>query len=251
MQAEEKQVSIYALSDPRKRTLIRYVGKTCLSLKTRLNQHINERNRRHTPKNCWIQKLHSEGVKPLIWVIENCPESIWEQRERYWISLFKGLDGFLNVSDGGNTGPDMRGYVHTAETRAKISKAGMGRKQHSRVGSDKLKVYWRTHKMTNEHREAIRVGLEKSNHWVFASAKAREVNLGKKRPTEVVQRARLAMMSSPKFLKRLRPIVNTKTGIIYSCVEDASKKTGMSMPKIRKHLYVKYVKNREWIRKST
>jgi GIY-YIG catalytic domain len=113
-------ISIYALVDPRT-LIIRYIGKTVATLKRRCRQHIKEMNRLNTPKNAWIRSLQGQGLSPLIWLVEQCEPSQWEERERLWIRVFKSLPGFLNVSAGGDTGPDQTGFRFSEEARRKVS----------------------------------------------------------------------------------------------------------------------------------
>lgn len=93
-------VIIYGLYDPRKKDLIRYVGKTTMSLKKRLQGHIDESRNIKSPtyKKYWIQSLLKENIRPEIKIIEECSEEIWQEREIYWISQFTKL---TNTTIGG------------------------------------------------------------------------------------------------------------------------------------------------------
>ncbi len=93
---------IYALSDARKPTEIRYIGKTEKALKSRLKEHVVERNRFSNHRLNWIRKLWGEGLKPIIWPLEVCWLSQWEERERYWIAFFKPIGILTNATEGGD-----------------------------------------------------------------------------------------------------------------------------------------------------
>lgn len=98
---------IYTLTDPRDGA-IRYVGKTD-NPERRLAMHLKERY--HSHKNHWLQELASEGLKPIMTIIETVSEGQgWEDRERYWIAHFRAIGCPLtNGTDGGDHPPDCTG----------------------------------------------------------------------------------------------------------------------------------------------
>ena len=108
---------IYTLEHPLTNQ-VRYVGKTT-NIKRRYKQHLYDK--RSTYKGCWVKSLRSEGLKPIIKVIEECTEANWQEREKYWITQFNDLTNHL---EGGNTN-----YVRTTkeETRQKLSLAHKGK----------------------------------------------------------------------------------------------------------------------------
>jgi len=91
-------VFIYTLSDPRDGQ-IRYVGKS-VDIKQRMFDHLREKKR--TKKNHWIIGLQSEGLKPIMEVIEESNDSDWQEAERFWITILR-FYGFrlLNIESGG------------------------------------------------------------------------------------------------------------------------------------------------------
>lgn len=94
-------VSIYRLSSTRDITDIRYVGKTIKELKIRLGQHKSGGCGQHT-KN-WITRELKEGYDITITLIESVEDSIWEEKERFWILYYLNMGYKLcNINSGGN-----------------------------------------------------------------------------------------------------------------------------------------------------
>jgi hypothetical protein len=51
----------------------------------------------------WIRSLLALGLVPETRTIEEVSQAIWEERERFWIAHWRGINpGLLNVSAGGN-----------------------------------------------------------------------------------------------------------------------------------------------------
>ena len=95
----ENKILIYGLTGDDK--IIRYVGMTPLRrLEKRRIEHISEakslRDNRH--KNNWIRKILKNGEDLNIFVLEECDESTWQEKEKFWISKF---DNLTNKSEGG------------------------------------------------------------------------------------------------------------------------------------------------------
>lgn len=93
-------MKIYTLNDS---TGIRYVGVTSRTLTGRYHQHIyaaKTTNGRHV---CyWIRSLLDKGEKPVMTLLEECNDAIWEEREKYWIAKFLEEGCCLtNISPGG------------------------------------------------------------------------------------------------------------------------------------------------------
>lgn len=102
-------VIIYELFDPRKPTVACVVGKTLRSMRARLGGYISaarrsrSRGRHLVPSARWILHLLGQGVLPEIRMIEQCPFSEWQKRERYWIATRRAQGHQLfNVHPGGN-----------------------------------------------------------------------------------------------------------------------------------------------------
>lgn len=108
----ERPVYIYALCDP-DTIAIRYVGKT-VSPKTRVSSHMNNRNGTKygmNPRENWLDKLKSEGKRPLLIILEETNEQEWQEKEREWIDrlIAQGI-ALLNVSGGGYNGTWIKTY---------------------------------------------------------------------------------------------------------------------------------------------
>jgi len=97
------KVKIYGLVDPDS-GLVRYVGKTELTLKRRLYYHIYDLDKcSNIHKKNWFNKLLDDGKKPEIILIDEVEFDGWKFWEGYWISQFKTW-GFnlVNYSSGGD-----------------------------------------------------------------------------------------------------------------------------------------------------
>jgi hypothetical protein len=91
---------IYGLFDPRISDVIWYVGKTN-NARTRLQYYRKDDST--TPVYRWFRRLQSEGSEPQLHILETCPFSEWQERERALINLHRKKNLLLlNVFDGGN-----------------------------------------------------------------------------------------------------------------------------------------------------
>ena len=101
--------------------VVRYIGKTKYVLSKRLREHINGALLRNckTYKDNWIRSVYSNGYKVNIKLIEECDDSIWEDREKYWIKEYGNL---TNLTSGGECGhgllynisyDEMKEYIRT------------------------------------------------------------------------------------------------------------------------------------------
>lgn len=109
---------IYTLSCP-KTNVVRYVGRTTDKLKYRLSKHIYDRKKHKNHRCHWINKIYSEGLKPIIELIDSCDTyETCIQLEIYWIAQFKAW-GFelVNETKGGE---GSHGYKHSKESLKKI-----------------------------------------------------------------------------------------------------------------------------------
>lgn len=115
---------VYALCEPKSGD-IRYIGQTTTSLKQRLRKHISDSRHGVTYTHCWIKSVLNKGERPIIREVESCLIAELDNREIYYISLYKkqGLK-LTNLSEGGQTR-----RVHSKETNQKISASLTGKKQ--------------------------------------------------------------------------------------------------------------------------
>lgn len=99
--------------------IIRYVGKTKYMLSKRLREHINGALLRNckTHKDNWIRQTYNDGYNIEIKLIEECDDSIWEDREKFWISSIENLTNLTEGGEGGHgnlynvTYEEMKKYI--------------------------------------------------------------------------------------------------------------------------------------------
>lgn len=117
---------IYDLSDPRTGH-VRYVGKS-VNPKERLATHIREaRQGSVVHSRRWIDGLLQCGLRPVLGILEETNTARANECERYWIATLQCLGADLTNRTPGGDG-QAPGYKPSAETVAKISAAGRGRK---------------------------------------------------------------------------------------------------------------------------
>ena len=203
---------IYTLSDPRTPDNIRYIGQTSQVLEKRLSGHIRDaKNSKGTHKIYWIRSLLKENIIPKIEPIDEVSKneiSFWEQ---YYISLYKHW-GFnlTNSTNGGESGPIMRGENNPSkrkEVREKISKSLKG---HKKTAEHKTKLaMYRGEKHHGYGKPAWNSGIKMSeeycalfreitkgeknsfygkHHTVETKEKLRKLNVGKKLSEEHKQK---------------------------------------------------------------
>lgn len=120
-------IQIYTLSSSAKPDVIRYVGKTSLTLKKRLSKHMSDCSNVNTYKNRWIRKELKNGNSILIKSIYAVPSNEpWEPWEIFFIAQYKSLGYKLtNATKGGEGlhGKDnpFFGKKHDLSTRLKMS----------------------------------------------------------------------------------------------------------------------------------
>lgn len=116
------EILIYTLSDPDTNE-VRYLGITSRTLKKRLGEHLNNKNKTHNGN--WIQKLLKSGKTPVITLLTTTTKKLWEEDEKFWIIQLRAW-GFnlTNTAEGGKGGL----IAHTEETKLKMSKTRKGRK---------------------------------------------------------------------------------------------------------------------------
>jgi len=108
---------IYFLYDPRDGSQAppRYVGKTSKTVRRRLTQHIGAARKGDTTyRSHWIRSLLAQECKPEIVCLEDdIPENLVNDREKYWIAVFRSLGAPLtNLTDGGDGTPGRKMTEH-------------------------------------------------------------------------------------------------------------------------------------------
>jgi group I intron endonuclease len=93
-----------------------YIGLTTKGLKHRVNNH--ERTSKTTTRNSMIYNaIRKHGKNNFVWdVLEYCPESELEDREKFWISYFDSYHKGYNSTTGGE-----RKKTVSPESRDKMS----------------------------------------------------------------------------------------------------------------------------------
>lgn len=106
---------IYTLAHP-VTGVIRYVGKAN-NLRARMALHL--RKHEQTKKSKWIQRLQSQGLAPVVEILDVVPVDEWQFWEVYWIAQLKAWGHSLYNGDNGGLGSDRL----LTETKGKISDA--------------------------------------------------------------------------------------------------------------------------------
>lgn len=132
---------IYKLIDPISDT-VRYVGVTTRKLQSRFSQHkhsaLTSKSELHVHR--WFRRVYNkEGLLPIIELIEECEDSIWEEREKYWINFYSNL---TNTREGG------KGVILN-RSEDSVQRSANGHKKRI-VQLDKEYGYIKTWKSLNE-----------------------------------------------------------------------------------------------------
>lgn len=118
---------IYTLSNPLTNE-IRYIGQTQNTLKSRLQCHLNRKDK--TYRTNWIQSLLKDNIIPEIKLIcETTDYKTCLELEIFYIKKYKD-EGYrlVNATDGGD---GCIGYKHTEETKKKLSEIAIKRMKDS------------------------------------------------------------------------------------------------------------------------
>lgn len=115
---------IYWLIDTRFEDVPFYCGKTVRTLQRRLSDHRATALR--NPNRAISQRLNACGENIRVHLVEVVPAGHdWVAVEKHWIRTLRfSFPGGANVADGGQGAP---GNVHTAEARAKMRFAKLGK----------------------------------------------------------------------------------------------------------------------------
>jgi len=110
-----EQVTIYGLVCPIENKVM-YVGKS-IDVKMRFQQHIHGGTHDSTAKGKWIRELKSANLLPSLQIIETCDESVWVERETYWIKHHQSINPNLK---NGHLHKSLKFYTNTrVSVRAK------------------------------------------------------------------------------------------------------------------------------------
>ena len=144
-----RPVKIYVLKHPD--TLeIRYVGKTVRSLSRRLGNHIaNAKGNKHNKHlSNWVISILNDNKRPIIELLEECEYSVWQEREKFWISQFPNL---INLTEGGD---GCLGFIHDDSTKEKLRMAMIGRK-HTEEFKQAMSLRLKGKPLSEEHKANI------------------------------------------------------------------------------------------------
>jgi hypothetical protein len=192
---------IYTLKNPRTGE-VRYVGWTCKTLARRLNTHIQDAvsSPANSHRRKWILSMLAIGIRPVIELIETGSGEKWAEAEKRWIAKFRAEGARLvNATDGGE---GTVGYVPRPETRARLSKAGMGRK----------------------------LSPEGLARW---HAAARAVNVGSKASAETRDKMSAAQKGKPKVTTHIRAYAEAlKTGAVKVSPETRAKQSAIRRKRV-------------------
>lgn len=101
----ENKFKFYVLSSTDEPDLVRYVGVTQReSVQQRFYGHkycAMHPEKRGLPVHKWMWSKYQKGLDIIVKEIDSCDEKEWENREKYWISIYKNGGKLLNVSEGG------------------------------------------------------------------------------------------------------------------------------------------------------
>lgn len=142
---------IYSLSCPITNE-IRYIGRTVGNPKYRYSNHLcqAETNIKKDYCHCWIKKLLSKNLKPVMAIIE---ETYDLSREKYWINYYftKGCK-LTNLAEGGEKSG--LGSRRTKEQKENISKGLLknSKRQIYELNTDlSVKAIWKSYKQISDY----------------------------------------------------------------------------------------------------
>jgi hypothetical protein len=148
---------VYVLRDPDTER-VRYVGRSIYPF-SRYKSHLRIRTNDNTYRANWIRSLATAGKKPVIEIIQSCPDDKIYSVEQFWIAYYRACGSPLtNGSDGGS------GLLNpTADVRAKMSSAGRARKatflgkHHSEEARLKMSAAKKGRETSDETRERNKI----------------------------------------------------------------------------------------------
>jgi hypothetical protein len=197
---------------------VKYIGKAD-DVKRRLRQHVYQSKKSDGRKSVWIRELLSEGLKPIIGVLDEVSYDDWGYWEDYWINQSKiwGFD-LLNKMGGGH------GYgKHNEETIEKIRKSQSG-KNNAMYGKKSKGHTGRV--FSEEHKKNISESKKNNNVW-----------LGKKHSEETKRKMSEVRKGKPTWNKGVVYTDEQKEKITGNLTDEGRKKLSECGKKMkgRKH----------------
>lgn len=162
---------VYAVLDP-DTCEVRYVGKTCQKLSSRISGHRKSKENNHRAN--WFRSIYAKGKEPIFIVLEECYEG-WQEVEQFWISylLFLGAN-LTNATKGGEGAP---GGVWKEESKEKqrksaclphrveINRVNIKKAQESNKGRKQSDI-WKAKKAEKLVGNKWNLGRKQSAEWI-------------------------------------------------------------------------------------
>ena len=195
-----------------------YIGKTARSLEIRLQEHL-----RHA-ETYFERAVKKYGIDAFeVSVVEECNnEKELNEREIYWIEKFncKYPNGY-NLTDGGE---GCTGFIHSAETRAKISETHRGREKApcSEETRKKISVSNKGHSVTAETRAKI-----------SAARIGKKLTLEHRQKLSAVRKGKQAQSKNTTLQKHSRSVICVETNQIFDSIGEASRWAGVERSTLR------------------
>lgn len=145
-----------------------YIGYTKHTLEYRLKQHIQYAMR--GTKSHFYNKIRKHGVDSIVSeVLEECPDELLTEREKYYIEKFDTYANGMNSTKGGDGGAIRTGMTNSEEHRKKLSLSQKGKPKKNKGNCGK-------YEKTEEHREKL-ANTSKQHRWVNKDGETKKVNV--------------------------------------------------------------------------
>lgn len=172
-----KKVKIYALIDSRNNH-VKYIGKTIQSLNNRLSSHYSLSDNDLTHRANWIRELKVLNLKPIIELIEEVDENIWEEREIYWIEYYSKLYKLTNTDKGGKGAHKVKIDIRVRKSitskemwnkpeyreKMKHKLKNTQSEENRKIQSEKMKNKWRDDEYIKKMKEVSKKANPKNNN---------------------------------------------------------------------------------------
>ncbi len=113
---ENNKNFIYVIKDPRTNE-VRYVGQTSKG-SSRFRSHLYSSKTKTYPICIFIKELIDVNLSPIFEIQEYVSIDQLDDREKYWIAVYKQLGSdLLNLTQGGSS---VRGYIMTEESKSRF-----------------------------------------------------------------------------------------------------------------------------------
>lgn len=132
-----KDFIIYGLVDPRTKE-VRYIGQSINGIR-RLQEHASAAKRGEKGRKAnWIRSLQRLGLSFKTVIIERTERDKLNEREKFWISIYKSFCDLTNISDGGDS--DIEALTKRVITPAERQKRSENAKARWAVMSEEDKA---------------------------------------------------------------------------------------------------------------